>query len=433
MSLKILCIDSEGGQGTSWCMDCIAAGHDVKLWVNPFPDGTRRTAGDGLVPRVTDYHPWLKWADLIFCTGNAYKLKERDKLIEEGFPIFGAGTMGSRLEIDRDYAMKLLEKHGIKLIPYHEFNNLDQAQEFIKKNGGMYVVKTLGSEEDKSLTHVPSHKDYAEEEMISMFDKWKKLGKMRGQVMLQEFFPGNEICVQSHFGPGGWSKWKCIGWEHKKLMSHNYGPNCGEAGTVICYVEKSRLFDEILAPITEYLHAINYVGSLDANCIVNKDGKIGFLEFTARPGWPHWHLVQEVHKGDPAQWMLDLINGKDTLQVSTDVCIGIVVAQPNHPYTVNRNQESEGIPIFGVTEENRKHLHYADVRKNNKRIVTAGEYVMVVSAKAKTVKEAAKKAYDIVDYIGLPNKIVRDDVGEKLKISLPELHKHGIATEVEYE
>jgi len=73
--MKVLIIDTEGGQGVDFGMRCAAAGHDVKLWINPFPDGTRRTAGDGLVPKVTDYHPWLKWADLIFPTGNAALMK----------------------------------------------------------------------------------------------------------------------------------------------------------------------------------------------------------------------------------------------------------------------------------------------------------------------------------------------------------------------
>ena len=43
-----------------------------------------------------------------------------------------------------------------------------------------------------------------------------------------------------------------------------------------------------------------------------------------------------------------------------------------------------------------------------------------------------EKVYDIATYIGLPNKQCRDDVGEKLEKSLPELHKFEIATEMEY-
>lgn len=438
-------IDSEDGQGVSWAMDCIAAGHDVKMFIKPHPDGTRQTAGDGYVPKVADYHKWLTWADLIFPTGNASYMQERDKLIEEGFPIFGAGTLGTKLEIDRAFAMKLLERKGVEMIPYHEFNNLTEAQAFIHKNGGMYVVKTLGSEADKSLTHVPSHKDYAEQEIISMFDKWKKQGKMNGKIMLQEFWPGIEVGVSCFFGPGGWSKWRNTNFEHKKLLSKNFGPNTGEMGTVTYFSESSKIFDKFMLPMTEYLHAVNYVGDLAVNCIVNGKGGMGFLEWTARSGWPYWHGVQETIKSDPAEWMLDLINGKDTIQVSTDVCVMLVMAHPNFPYTSHKNKDAENIPVFGITPENKKHLHFVDMKIGKGPLlkgenivygdmpVTSGEYAMVISGKGKTVRLASKKAYDIADYIGLPGKIVRDDVGEKLRTSLPELHKHGIATEIEYE
>lgn len=430
--MNVLIIDSEGGQGTDFAIRCQNAGHEVKLFINPQPTGST-TEGVGLVPRIGDYHPHLKWADLIFPTGNANFMKERDKLIEEGFPIFGAGTLGCKLEIDRAFAMKLLERQGVEMIPYHEFENLDAASAFLEENKGMYVVKTLGSEEDKSLTHVPSHEDYAHEEMIHIFDKWKKQGKMRGEVMLQEFWPGIEVGISCMFGPGGWSQWKNICFEHKKLMSKNYGVATGEMGTVIQYVKESRIFDEMLLPITEYLHAVNYVGDIAVNCIVNDKGELGFLEYTCRAGWPHWHIAQELHD-EPCEWMLDLIDGKDTLKPSMDACVGLVMAQPEFPYTKHQNKEAEGIPLLGINKENLPHLHFVAVRKGKKtEYETAGEYVMVVADTGKTVRKAAINAYTIADYIGLPNKIVRDDVGEKLEKQLPKLHKHGIAKEIIYE
>lgn len=435
MSLKVLILDSEGGQGTDFSMRCVAAGHDVKLWINPYKDGTRRSAGDGLVPRVSDYHPHLRDADIIFPTGNAYGMKERDKLIEEGFPIFGTGSLGCKLELDRVFAMKLLERHGVKMIPYHEFPTLDAAQAFLKKNKGMWVIKPAdGGNPDKSLTFVPSHEDYAEEEINGVLEKWKKNGKGGMKIILQEFSPGIEVGASCFFGPGGWSKHINLCFEHKKYMSRNFGPNVGEAGTIVQYVSESKIFDTMLLPFTEYLHAVNYVGDIAVNCIVNKNGDMGFLELTCRAGWPHWNLVQELHKGDPATWMLDLINGKDSLEVYGDACCGLVITIPNFPATVDRNIAAEGIPILGLNDDNLKHIHFCEARKaKNSKIETAGEYVCVISEKAKTVAKAAEKAYKIAQYIGLPNKQCRDDIGRKLEHSLPDLHKYGIATEMSYE
>jgi phosphoribosylamine--glycine ligase len=217
------------------------------------------------------------------------------------------------------------------------------------------------------------------------------------------------------------------------MMSHNFGPNIGEAGTIVAYTQDSILFDTFLAPVAEYLHAVGHVGDIAVNCIVKEDGSMGFLEYTVRTGWPHWNLVQELHKGDPAQWMKDLLDGKDTMEVYEGVCCGLVVTIPNFPFSKGRNKDAEGIQVLGLNDKNTPHIHFCEARKGKKGIETAGEYVCVISEKAKTVKEAALKAYRIADYIGLPNRMVRDDIGRKLKDTLPMLHKYGIATEVNYE
>jgi len=52
-----------------------------------------------------------------------------------------------------------------------------------------------------------------------------------------------------------------------------------------------------------------------------------------RPGWPLFQIQQALHKGDPAEWMLDLLDGKDTLKVSKDIACGVVVSIPDYPYS----------------------------------------------------------------------------------------------------
>ena len=67
-------------------------------------------------------------------------------------------------------------------------------------------------------------------------------------------------------------------------------------------------------------------------------------------------------------------------------------------------------------------------------LVTAGDYVLVTTGTSDTVKEAAKKAYEVMDCIKIPNSlIVRDDIGERLEKDLPNLAKLGYCTEFKYE
>ena len=62
---------------------------------------------------------------------------------------------------------------------------------------------------------------------------------------------------------------------------------------------------------------------------------------------------------------------------------------------------------------------------------TAGDYVMVICASAKTLIEAQERLYKIEDGIKVPDKIVRTDIGDRVKKALPKLQKMGFATDWE--
>jgi phosphoribosylamine---glycine ligase len=63
---------------------------------------------------------------------------------------------------------------------------------------------------------------------------------------------------------------------------------------------------------------------------------------------------------------------------------------------------------------------------------TCGDYVAVVTGTGKSVKQATERAYNVVKEISVPDLMWRDDIGEKLEKELPELQKHGYATEFTY-
>src|SRR5258708_20555376 len=111
--------------------------------------------------------------------------------------------------------MKAFERAGIDLPPYKSFNSFDEAESYVWKTEKRFVFKTLGSEEDKSLTYVSK----TPADMINKIRKWKKQGnKLKGPCMLQDFVSGIEMGVSCWFSPKmGFSKWKNINFEHKKL------------------------------------------------------------------------------------------------------------------------------------------------------------------------------------------------------------------------
>jgi phosphoribosylamine---glycine ligase len=199
-----------------------------------------------------------------------------------------------------------------------------------------------------------------------------------------------------------------------------------------------------LAPLEEQLLKLQHFGDVDVNCIIDEKGTPWPLEFTCRLGWPAFNIMLATHKGDPLQWMLDAAEGEDTMDCDYSIACGIVVAQPDYPYSKATKVETLDIPINGPSVGNRKYVHPQSVKMaklpvmkgeeivDKKIWATCGDYVAVVTGTGKSVTQACKRAYKVVSEIHIPDMMYRDDVGEKLEEELPKLQAHGFATEFVY-
>ena len=341
-----------------WCLRCIAAGHTVKLYTK----GSRSShIGQGLVDKVTNWRKYVDAADLIFSSDNLEMMDEIQELIKKGYPVFGPGKAAAKLELDRMYGQQVIEDFGGEIIPSHPFSNYESAIQFVKTNGGRWVSKPIGEEEDKTLSYVA--KDEAD--MIGFLTKRKEKGKAAGKFILQEFRPGIELCVTGIFGPAGWMPFWCEGFEHKKHMNDDLGVNTGEMGTVIRYTKESKLADMLLKPMEETLHRIGYVGMLDMNCIIDEKTGVPYpMEWTARPGYPMWNIQQPLHIGDPANWMLDCIKGQNTLEVDFKTSVGVVMANSDFPFNKNAEEDYLDFPVLSedATSQDYKFIHPCEMK-----------------------------------------------------------------------
>jgi phosphoribosylamine---glycine ligase len=401
--MKLLIVDQDGcGLALAWRAS--AAGHVVRWFIRPSKTNDP-TMGEGFkrIQKVDNWLSHVRWADLIFTTSNDQYLPQLERAKAAGVRYFGPSQKSADLEIKRAEGMKFLEKKGIEVPPYRKFKNLKECEEFCWKSDYRWVFKTLGDNEDKALSYCSK----SPADMIAKLQHWQETGmNPKGEVMLQEFIDGHELGVSRWLGKEGWISPPNINWEHKKLMSGNYGPNTGEMGTVMAYEPEEKLCKDVLDPLEKDLLAMGHLGDVDLNCIIDKKGKAWPLEFTNRPGWPAFNMMIEQHKGDPIQWMADACDGKSTLQVSYDAGACVVVCIPPFPHkgAASENHNS-GLPIYGVTKQNMKHLQPQGVKvktlpdmEGNKVVereiwATAGDYVLVVTALGKTVKIAKERAY----------------------------------------
>ena len=329
-----------------------------------------------------------------------------------------------------------MESHGIEVPAYHTFKTLDECIKFAWKADQPYVFKVLGDEEDKSLSFVAS--DPAD---LVGFLEMKKAGGLvlKGECILQEKI--NKIC---DMGVSGWmgkegflpDKWN-LNWEHKKVMAGDFGPNCGEMGTVTCYREESKLAEDMLRPFEESLVKLGHIGDFDIECGITDDGKAYPYEFSARFGWPSSQILMASHTCDPVEWMHEaVVTGNDLLTVDNRVAMGVIMARPPFPQHNDDPKSNVGYPITGI-EEVWDHVSpwqmmigEGPVMQDGKitkgpQYKTTGEYICVVTAHGADVHDVIPTCYAAVDKIKFADRIVRNDVGKRLEKELPKLKALG--------
>lgn len=425
------------GEGLAFALRCVKAGHAVRLYLSTTAN---KTIGDGFkgVQKVSDWLTSVKWADVIVPTGNHEFMPALDRVRAAGAKVFGPSAKSAQLEIKRSVGLKLLEERGIEVPPYKTFASLDAAEAHVRKTEERFVFKTMGDEDDKSLSYCSR----TPADMIARIQHWKRIGlTLRGPCMLQKFIEGTEFAVSGWMGRDGFLPHFTENFERKKLMAGDIGPNTGEQGTVVKYVASSRLADQVLKPLEGDLVKVGHLGDIDVNCIIDEKGKAWPLEWTARCGWPSFNIQNALHRGDPVEWMRDACMGKSTLDVSPRVALGVVVTQPDFPYSERTKAETDGIPIYGVTRENERHLWPQSVKRVPQPVMqdgrlavsptwtSAGDYLIIVTGTGDTLDEASRRAYGTVKELHIPDMIYRNELARKVMEVLPRLQALGYARE----
>ncbi len=439
--MRVFICDVEG-QGLDLAARAVADGHDVRLLREP-----KSSLGDGFygVDTVTDWKAAIEWAGkdgLVINTGNYKHLPALDRYRDLGYRIFGPTVRSAALEIDRGLGMKVMQEVGIEVPHFEQFASLKEAESFARKADQAYVFKTLGSEEDKSLSYVAS----SPADLVGWLQRKQKQGlSLKGPCMLQEKIDMlAEVGVSGWFGPEGFleDKWQ-MAFEFKKLMPGDYGPNTGEMGTVCQYRKTDKMAEEMLKPMEAYLLKAGHRGDFAIGCGVDSKGKAWPFEFTVRCGWPAFFIQVASHKGDCVEWMRDLLDGKDTLRVDYRPAVGVLACQPPFPCFDGEPDRINGNPIAGL-EDVWDQIHpvgmmigKGPVMKGSKVVEdqiyqTAGEIVFVATGLGSTVSKARDAAYGAIDEASFADMMVRTDVGASLEAQLPKLHELGWAEGLEY-
>jgi phosphoribosylamine--glycine ligase len=412
-----------------------AQGHECRYFLKEY-DQHKMPNGRGLVTRAADWRGSMMWADLVILGGNDYAMTEFAAWRAKGVPIIGGTPESAAWESDRALGMAVFKRAGIPAPPFRSFTDYGEAIAYVGRNDRPFVSKPSGKCDDKGLSHVPK----SAAGLRWKLNKWRLTGKRPGlEFILQEKISGIETAVGAWFGPGGFAEGWEENFEFKKIGAGDIGINCGEAGTVMRYVKRSKLAEKVLAPLEPQLARLGYVGNVDVNCIVDEDGTPWPLEFTMRCGWPAFNIEQALFAVDPIEFLAGLLADKPPKAAHRygEVAVGVVLAIGDWPYSRKPQEEVVGVPLWGVDARSVNDIHFAQAMagefEGEACYATAGDYVLVATGTAPTVRQARDSAYRTIRRIEAPETpYYRPDIGSRLSREIPQLQELGYVAGLEF-
>ena len=408
----------------AWQM--VREGHEVKYFIE---NKEENDIADGFVPKTKDWRSEVDWAEIIVFDDVLGQGKIAQDLRKQGKKVIGGTPYTDMLEDDRSFGQRELQKHGIKIIPFWEFTNFDEAIQFVKEHPNEYVIKPSGEAQNiKRLLFVGNENDGSD--IARVLESYKKVWHKEVKTFqLQKKVNGVEVAVGAFFNGQEFICPININFEHKKLFPSNFGPATGEMGTSMFWSQPNTLFSSTLEKLKDTLRRENYVGYIDLNCIVNGYG-IYPLEFTSRFGYPTISIQQEGMITPIGEFFYYLANGNNIdLKCKKGFQVGIRLVVPPYPFKDKMTFDSfskDAVITFKNNLRNSE-VHIEDIKLvNDQWIITGSSGVaLIVVGTGLTMRDAQKQAYSRIKNILIPNMYYRDDIGDRWYDEFDKLHSWG--------
>ena len=325
--------------------------------------------------------------------------------------IFGPTKAAALIEGSKSYAKEIMKKYSIPTAAYETFTDAAEAISYVQQQGAPIVVKADGLAAGKGVIVAMT-----EQEAINAIDDMignQRFGESSSRVVIEEFLDGEEFSFMS-FVHKGQIYPMVIAQDHKRAYDGDRGPNTGGMGAYspvpqIPQEYISRAYIEIVEPTVKAMEeeGVSFTGILYAGLILTKQGP-KVIEFNARFGDPETQVVLPRMASDFGLFMKALMEEKYfDLQWSDEAMLGVVVAAEGYPGDVEKGHQ---LPDLNALTENYE-VYHAGTKLANGVFVGNGGRVLLVAAKADTLKEAQEKVYKGIQEQQWDNFFYRKDIG----------------------
>lgn len=388
-----------------------------KVFVAPGNDGMKEDAEIVNID-ATDFEALVAFAkenevDLTF-VGPEQPLAEGivDYFAEQGLQAFGPTKAAAQIEGSKSFAKEIMKKYNIPTAAYGTFTDAEEAKAFIREKGAPIVVKADGLAAGKGVIVAMKLEDalHAVDDMIGN----QKFGDSSSKVVIEEFLDGEEFSYMS-FVHNGQIYPMVIAQDHKRAYDGDRGPNTGGMGAYspvpqISDAVVKEAYDKVVVPTVKAMAAEGtpFTGILYAGLILTEDGP-KVIEFNARFGDPEAQVVLPRMESDFGEFMAALMEGEPyELKWNDDAVLGVVIASEGYPDKVIKGAR---LPELNVITAQGLDVFHAGTKSDGKDFVGNGGRVLLVAARAETLKDAQADVYHSLSDLKWDGFFYRTDIG----------------------
>ncbi|MEP1963417.1 phosphoribosylamine--glycine ligase [Tateyamaria sp.] len=337
-----------------------------------------------------------------------------DRLREAGVLVFGPSKAAAQLEASKAFTKQICDAANAPTAAYGHFTDAAAAKAYVTAQGAPIVVKADGLAAGKGVIMA----DTIEQAHAAIDDMFGgAFGGAGAEVVIEEFMTGEEasffvLCDGTDVLPIGTAQ------DHKRVGEGDTGPNTGGMGAyspapVLSDAVAERALAEIIRPTMAEMarRGTPYQGVLYAGFMI-KDGAPRLVEYNARFGDPECQVLM-MRLGAQA---LDLLEAAAKGQLASaqvnwadDHAITVVLAANGYPGAYDKGAVIKGLDALPQTSG--QMVFHAGTATKDGALTASGGRVLNVTARGASLKEAATRAYEMVDAIDFPGGFCRRDIG----------------------
>ncbi|WP_138936044.1 phosphoribosylamine--glycine ligase [Roseovarius arcticus] len=337
-----------------------------------------------------------------------------DRLREAGVLTFGPSAAAAQLEASKSFTKEICDASNAPTAAYGHFTDATAARDYAAAQGAPIVVKADGLAAGKGVI-IAETVEEAHAAIDDMFGG--AFGGAGAEVVIEEFMTGEEaslfvLCDGTSVLSIGSAQ------DHKRVGEGDTGPNTGGMGAyspapVLTPEIEARAMDQIVRPTIDEMarRGMPFQGVLYVGLMI-EDGQPRLVEYNVRFGDPECQVLMMRLGAQAFDLMHAAAEGRLAecdVTWAEDHALCVVMAADGYP-----GDYAKGSVIGGLDTCPADSFHmvfHAGTAFTDGHITAAGGRVLNITARGATLREAADRAYGMVDDIDWPEGFCRRDIG----------------------